>query len=59
MLNYRTVSGLLLLCVVVLPLSFQWATAADGHWWRPFMIWVLLIYGVYLQQRRRAGSDDE
>ncbi|MFW2421303.1 MAG: hypothetical protein ACN4EJ_01660 [Porticoccaceae bacterium] len=59
MLNYRTVSGLLLLCVIVLPLSFQWATASDGQWWRPFAIWALFIYGVYLQQRHRADDHGE
>jgi hypothetical protein len=58
-LNYRTVSALLLLCVVVLPLSFQWSTAAEGQWWRPFVVWALLVYGVYLQQRHyREGNDD-
>lgn len=57
MLNYRMITLLLLFMAVVFPLAFHWASAAEGAWYRPYIIWSIMVYSVYLIQRR--GGRDE
>lgn len=51
MLNYRLATTLLLLGIVVFPLALHWAVDPLGSWYRPFIIWALMIYAVYLAHR--------
>jgi hypothetical protein len=55
MFNYRLIATLLLLCIIVFPLAVQWALEPDGHWFRPFMVWFLLIFATFTLQRDREG----
>jgi len=43
-----------LLCIVVFPLSFQWAMEPSGHWFRPFSVWALMVFSVYTLNRERG-----
>lgn len=57
MLNYRFVATLLLLCIVVFPLATQWALEPDGNWFRPFVVWSLLVFAAYIAHRRRVRDE--
>ncbi len=57
MLNYRLVATLLLLCAVVFPLATQWAVDPEGGWFRPFVVWSLLVYASYIVQRNKQFDD--
>lgn len=43
---------LLLVVYIFLPMVFQWATDALNGWYKPFIIWIAVIIGAYLLQRR-------
>lgn len=57
MLNYRLVTALLLLGTIIFPLAFHWATLPEGNWFRPFVVWAMLVYAAYLMQRHGARDD--
>ncbi|MCS5595307.1 MAG: hypothetical protein NZ730_12295 [Porticoccaceae bacterium] len=57
MFNYRLVATLLLLSIVVFPLATQWALELDGGWFRPFLVWALLIFATYILQRERTTDE--
>lgn len=57
MLNYRLVTALLLLGTILVPLAFHWATVPTGNWFRPFVIWGMLVFATYLMQRHGIRDD--
>ena len=57
MFNYRLVATLLLLSIVVFPLATQWALELNGSWFRPFLVWALLIFATYILQRDRTTDE--
>jgi hypothetical protein len=57
MLNYRLVATLLLLCTVVFPLATQWALEPDGSWFRPFVVWAMVVFASYIVQRGRKFDE--
>ena len=51
MLNYRLVAALTLLCAAVFPMATQWAMEPSGSWFRPFVVWALMVFSGYVVQR--------
>jgi hypothetical protein len=48
---------LLLVAYIFLPMVFQWATDALHGWYKPFLIWIAVIIGAYLLQKRDRRND--
>jgi len=44
MLNYRLVAVLIFLSSVVVPLASRWAVEPHGSWFRPFVVWALIVF---------------
>ncbi len=57
MLNYRLVAALILLGAAVLPMATQWAMEPNGSWFRPFVVWSLVILSGYIVQRHRVWDE--
>jgi uncharacterized membrane protein YfcA len=53
MLNYRLVAVLIFLSSVVVPLASRWAIEPQGSWFRPFVVWALIVFAAYILQRHR------
>jgi len=51
---------LILMLFIFLPSLVRWMMSADGAWYRPYLIWALVIVATYLFQRktRKDGSGD-
>ncbi|MGB1244698.1 MAG: hypothetical protein ACPG88_04630 [Porticoccaceae bacterium] len=57
MLNYRFVATLLLLCTVIFPLAIQWAMEPDGNWFRPYVVWSMIVFAAYISYRHRVRDE--
>ncbi|MFT5116818.1 MAG: putative membrane protein [Kiritimatiellia bacterium] len=43
MTNHRLLLLILLVAYIFTPTLFNWIIASDGAWYRPFIIWLLII----------------
>jgi uncharacterized membrane protein YfcA len=57
MLNYRLVAVLIFLSSVVVPLASKWAIEPQGSWFRPFVVWALIVFASYILQRHRKINE--
>ena len=57
MLNYRLVATLLLLCIVVFRMATQWAIEPDGNWFRPFVVWAMIVFAAYVAYSHRVRDE--
>jgi Kef-type K+ transport system membrane component KefB len=48
---------LLLVAYIFLPPLLRWVTDASSGWYKPFIVWMAVILGAYLMQRRSAKND--
>jgi hypothetical protein len=48
---------LLLVAYIFLPTLLHWLTDASNGWYKPFIVWLGVILGAYLLQRRSAKHD--
>ena len=48
----------LAVAVVFLPSAMEWITAGGSAWYRPYLLWGLLIALGYWIQRKRHGNDN-
>ncbi|MBC6905753.1 hypothetical protein DWB84_09825 [Saccharophagus sp. K07] len=48
---------LLLIAYIFFPALFDWITDASSGWYKPFLIWIAVIIGAYLLQRRDHRND--
>ncbi|MFL0803703.1 MAG: hypothetical protein K6L81_08280 [Agarilytica sp.] len=39
------------------PSIFKWMIDADGHWYRPFIVWLAIIVLAYILQLKRSSHD--
>lgn len=51
--NQRLVILLLLIAYIFSPSLFNWIVAPDGAWYRPYLVWVLVIVIAFIVQWRR------
>lgn len=57
MRNQRLLILLLLVTYVFSPTIYDWAINPEGAWYRPFIIWALLIVAAYLFQGRSNRNE--
>jgi uncharacterized membrane protein YfcA len=57
MFNYRLVAVLIFLSSVVVPLASRWAVEPEGSWFRPFVVWALIVFAAYILQRHRKSDE--
>ena len=57
MLNYRLVAVLIFLSSVAVPLASRWAVEPQGSWFRPFVVWALIVFAAYILQRHRKFNE--
>ncbi len=57
MLNYRLVAVLIFLSSVVIPLASKWAAEPQGNWFRPFVVWAIVVFAAYILQRHRNNNE--
>lgn len=57
MLNYRLVAVLIFLSSVAVPLASRWAVESQGSWFRPFVVWALIVFAAYILQRHRKSDE--
>jgi len=48
---------IILLLYIFTPELVQWITATDGHWYRPFIVWLLVIFVAFLLQGKEKNHD--
>lgn len=60
--NQRLVILLLLIAYIFSPTLFTWVINPEGAWYRPYIIWALVIVVAFSMQLRvkksRFGNDD-
>lgn len=56
--NQRLVILLLLIAYIFSPTLFTWVLHPEGAWYRPYIIWVLVILVAYTVQLRKKRPHD-
>lgn len=57
--NQRLIILLLLVAYIFSPTLFGWIANPDGHWYRPYILWALVIVIAYLSQFGKNRRDGE
>ena len=57
MQNQRLLTLLLLIAYIFLPTLLAWMTNPEGAWYRPYIIWVMLIVAAFVYQRRTRHDE--
>ena len=55
--SQRPLLFLLLVLYVFSPTLFNWVVNPDGSWYRPYIIWMLVVAIAYIAQNRRKRHD--
>lgn len=53
----RPVILLALIAYIVLPSLFQWVTDASSAWYKPFILWALVVVAAVAIQTRKKHHD--
>jgi len=53
--NQRLVILLLLVAYIFSPSLFNWIINPEGAWYRPFIVWVVVIVVAFMMQIRRKN----
>lgn len=48
---------IVLLAYIFMPTFYGWVTDAAGAWYKPFVIWALVVVIAYVIQARRPQND--
>lgn len=56
MSNQRLLLCTLLVAYIFTPTLFSWIISPEGSWYKPFIIWILIILGAYLLQKYNKAS---
>jgi hypothetical protein len=54
---HRTLLFLLAFAIIFLPSAQEWSTSGGSHWYRPFLIWGLLVFVAWWNSRRGKRDD--
>ncbi len=52
----RPILIIILLAYIFLPSLLHWVVNEEGHWYRPFLVWLAAIIAAFLFQVRRKAS---
>lgn len=53
--NQRLVILLLLIAYIFSPTLFNWIINPDGAWYRPYIVWMVVIVTAFIMQIRRKN----
>lgn len=53
----RTLLILIAVTLIFIPSVLVWVTAAGSAWYRPFIIWFLVLLAAYWNQRKSYSDD--
>ncbi|MBE8716372.1 hypothetical protein [Cellvibrio polysaccharolyticus] len=56
--NQRLVILLMLIAYIFSPTLFSWVIHPEGPWYRPYLVWVLVIVIAFIVQLRRNKRQD-
>lgn len=56
--NQRLVILLLVVAYIFSPSLFDWIINTDGAWYRPYIVWVIVIVIAFIIQTRRKKYHD-
>jgi uncharacterized membrane protein len=56
--NQRFLAFILLLAYIFTPTLFNWVASPTGNWYKPFIVWVIIIIGAYLLQKYNNKPHD-
>lgn len=56
MSNQRFLLFTLLIAYIFTPTFFNWVVSPEGTWYKPFIVWFLIIAGAYLLQKYNKPS---
>ncbi|WP_185233105.1 hypothetical protein [Teredinibacter franksiae] len=57
MKRQRPLLLLLLVVYIFSPTLFDWVMNPGGGWYRPYLIWLLVIVVAFIVQERQPGAD--
>ncbi len=57
MTNHRLTILLMLVAYIFSPTLFTWVINPEGAWYRPYLIWAVVILVAYLIQGRHKPND--
>jgi hypothetical protein len=49
--NQRFLFFILLIAYIFAPTLFNWVISPTGTWYKPFIVWMMIIVGAYLLQK--------
>ncbi|MBU3069048.1 hypothetical protein KOI40_04400 [Aestuariicella sp. G3-2] len=55
--NQRLLVLFLLIAYIFSPTLFTWMINPEGAWYRPYIIWVMLIVAAYIFHKRKHTND--
>lgn len=55
--NHRLLILLLLVTYIFSPTIYAWVINPSGSWYRPFIIWAVLVVAAYFFQGRNENND--
>lgn len=53
----RPIILIALIAYIFLPTVFEWVTNADRAWYKPFVIWLVVVIVAFFLQNRRVDHD--
>ncbi|MEP5763394.1 MAG: hypothetical protein ABJ308_02320 [Halieaceae bacterium] len=53
----RTLLLLLALALVFIPSAQEWVTSGGTAWYRPYLVWVVIVAAAWWIQRTSLGDD--
>lgn len=51
MSNQRFLFFTVLIAYIFTPTLFNWVVSPTGAWYKPFIVWILIVIGAYLLQK--------
>lgn len=57
MTNQRLIILALLIAYIFSPTVFTWMINPEGAWYRPYIIWAMLIVAAFVLQKRKDTND--
>lgn len=55
----RPILLIVLVIYIFLPSILQWTVNDAGHWFRPFVIWIVVIFAAFILQLRKPNGQDK
>lgn len=57
MTSQRPLILIVLVIYIFSPTLFSWVVNPNGAWYRPYLIWLLVVFVAYVLQGRKKSND--